>query len=105
MKLQQKPLDALLSLSEQQVSQRVKMGDLQMVRRDIEFVFLMSPAEVVEHFRLYYGPTQKAFESLDEKGQAELRRDLEQLWSEHNRVADGSTRVESEYLEVTATRG
>ena len=78
--------------------------DLQMVRRKIDFVFLMSPAEVVEHFRIYYGPTQKAFESLDEQGQAALRRDLEQLWSEHNRVSDGSTRVESEYLEVKAIR-
>lgn len=95
----------LLWGDEETVRGRLSNGvaDLQLIRRKIDFVFLMSPAEVVEHFRLYYGPTQKAFEALDEKGQAELRRDLELLWSEHNRVADGSTRVESEYLEVKAT--
>jgi 2-polyprenyl-3-methyl-5-hydroxy-6-metoxy-1,4-benzoquinol methylase len=96
----------LLWGDEETVANRLADGtkDLQMVRRKIDFVFLMSPAEVVEHFRLYYGPTQKAFENLDQNGQAELRCDLEQLWSEHNRVADGSTRVESEYLEVKATK-
>jgi SAM-dependent methyltransferase len=96
----------LLWGDEETVTERFAEGisDLQLVRRKIDFVFLMSPAEVVEHFRLYYGPTQKAFEALDPQGQAELRKDLEKLWSEHNRVADGSTRVESEYLEVRATK-
>ncbi|HEX6126274.1 MAG TPA: class I SAM-dependent methyltransferase [Pyrinomonadaceae bacterium] len=96
----------LLWGDEKTVSERFGHGisDLQMVRRKIDFIFLMSPVEVVEHFRLYYGPTQKAFEALDLKGQDELRKDLEDLWSQHNRVADGSTRVESEYLEVKATR-
>ena len=80
------------------------VSSLQLVRRKIDFEFLMSPADVVEHFRLYYGPTQKAFESLDKDGQAALRSDLEELWTAHNRVSDGSTRVESEYLEVKAIR-
>ena len=80
------------------------VADLQMVRRKIDFDFLMNPAEVVEHFRLYYGPTQKAFEALDKTGQAALRADLENLWAENNRMTDGSTRVESEYLEVRAVR-
>jgi 2-polyprenyl-3-methyl-5-hydroxy-6-metoxy-1,4-benzoquinol methylase len=80
------------------------IGDLQLVRRKIDFIFLMSPAEVVEHFRLFYGPTQKAFEALNDEGRIALRRDLEQLWTEHNRVDDGTTRVESEYLEVKAIR-
>ena len=80
------------------------VAKLELTRRKIDFIFLMNPAEVVEHFRLYYGPTQKAFEALDEAGRAALRQDLVQLWTEHNRVADGSTRVESEYLEVKAVR-
>jgi SAM-dependent methyltransferase len=80
------------------------VSDLQLIRRKIDFVFLMSPAEVVEHFRLYYGPTQKAFEALDTDGKAALRNDLEHLWASHNRASDGSTRVESEYLEVKAIR-
>src|SRR5215211_2308245 len=47
----------------------------------ITWVFPYSPAEIVEHFRLYYGPTQKAFGALDEEKQAALRKDLEQLWA------------------------
>ena len=80
------------------------IADLQMVRRKIDFEFLMNPEEVVEHFRLYYGPTQKAFEALDKDGQTALRADLVRLWAENNRMTDGSTRVESEYLEVKAVR-
>jgi hypothetical protein len=68
-------------------------------------VFPFSPAEVVEHFRMYYGPTQKAFGLLDEEKQAALRKDLEQLWSTHNQATDGTTRLEAEYLEVVAVRG
>ncbi|HEY0367107.1 MAG TPA: class I SAM-dependent methyltransferase [Pyrinomonadaceae bacterium] len=70
----------------------------------ITWVFPFSPAEVVEHFRLYYGPTQKAFGALDDEKQSALRKDLEQLWATHNQATDGTTRVEAEYLEVVAVR-
>lgn len=80
------------------------INDLQMTSRKITFHYPLSPAEVVEHFRKFFGPTQKAFEMLDADGQAALRKDLEDLWKEHNRATDGTTEVESEYLEVRATR-
>lgn len=80
------------------------ISDLQMKRRKITFTYPFGPADVVEHFRKYFGPTQKAFESLDADGQAALRSDLEALWKEHNRATDGTTDVESEYLEVRAVR-
>jgi SAM-dependent methyltransferase len=62
------------------------------------------PAEVVEFFRVYYGPTNRAFAALDEAGQRALRADLEQLWSSANLAADGTTHVEAEYIEVSALR-
>jgi SAM-dependent methyltransferase len=68
------------------------------------WVFPFSPAEVVEHFRLYYGPAQKAMGFLGEEKGAALRKDLEELWSTHNQATDGTTRVEAEYLEVVARR-
>lgn len=80
------------------------VSDLQLTRRKIIFTYPFGPAEVVEHFRKYFGPTQKAFESLDERGQAALRSDLETLWNEFNEATDGTTQVESEYLEVRAVR-
>lgn len=72
--------------------------------QNIHWVFPFSPAEVVEHFRLYYGPAQKAFGLLDENTQQALRADLEKLWSENNQATDGTTVVDAEYLEVRAVR-
>jgi ubiquinone/menaquinone biosynthesis C-methylase UbiE len=81
-----------------------EISELQLTRRLITFRYPFSTNEVVEHFRNYYGPTQRAFAALDENGQAALRSDLEKLWAEHNRANDGTTEVESEYLEVIAFR-
>jgi hypothetical protein len=59
---------------------------------------------VVEFFRQYYGPTNRAFASLDEAAGRKLREELEALWSAHNRGGDELTLVSSEYLEVIAVR-
>jgi len=89
------------------VRERLRGGitDLQMTRRMCAFKYPFSPVEVVEFFRMYYGPTQRAFGALDSPAQAALRADLEQLWGEHNQATDNSTHVEGEYLEVVASRG
>lgn len=87
---------------------RERFGDgvskIEATPRIVSFEFPYSPAEVVEHFRVYYGPTNKAFGALDENKQAALRSDLEQLWAGNNKATDGTTSVEAEYLEVIATR-
>ena len=92
--------------SEDTVRERFAEGiaDLQLTRRKILFQYPFGPAEVVEHFRKYFGPTQKQFEMLDEAGQAALRSDLTGLWESSNQATDGTTRVESEYLEVRARK-
>jgi SAM-dependent methyltransferase len=72
--------------------------------RTITFKFPFSPADVVEHFRTYFGPVQKAFAALDESGQAALRHDLEQLWTGNNHATDGTTEGDAQYLEVIAVR-
>jgi hypothetical protein len=65
---------------------RERFGDavssLEVKPRNMLFKFAMPPADVVEHYRNYYGPTQKAFGALDADGQAALRKDLEKLWSD-----------------------
>ncbi|MEO6050022.1 MAG: SAM-dependent methyltransferase, partial [Pyrinomonadaceae bacterium] len=70
----------------------------------IPFTFPFGPEEVVDYFREYFGPTKMAFASLDADGQAALRKDFVDLWTEHNHATDGTTDVESEYLDVTAIR-
>ena len=91
---------------EENVRQRFGEGisKLETKLQKVTWAFPFSPAEVVEHFRLYYGPTQKAFGLLDEEKQAALRKDLEQLWSTKNQATDGTILIPAEYLEVTATR-
>jgi SAM-dependent methyltransferase len=91
---------------EETVRERLQNGiaELKLTRRPTIFHFPFLPADVVEYFRQFFGPTQFAFAALDADGQAALRRDLEQLWTEHNRADDGTTDVESEYLEVIAVR-
>jgi SAM-dependent methyltransferase len=88
------------------VRERLQEGTshLKLNRRLYSFQYPFPPADVVEFFRTYYGPSLKAFAALDPAKGAALRRDLESLWSEHNTATDGTTFVEAEYLEVTAIR-
>ncbi|MBL8041772.1 MAG: class I SAM-dependent methyltransferase [Nitrospira sp.] len=80
------------------------LSSLHMARRVYRLDYPFPPAEVVDFFRQYYGPINRAFASLDESGQERLRAELELLWSQHNRVQGGATVVEAEYLEVIGTR-
>jgi ubiquinone/menaquinone biosynthesis C-methylase UbiE len=73
-------------------------------RRAVAFRLPLTPEQTVDFFREWYGPTLRAFASLDADGQSALRRDLVRLWTEHNLATDGTTHVESEYLEVVATK-
>ena len=88
------------------VRERLNKGlsDLSLVRRHYTFSYPFPPSEVVEFFRLYYGPTYQAFASLDATDGEGLRRELETLWTSHNRAGAGSTTVFAEYLEVIGVR-
>ena len=86
-----------------------RLGDsakLQMTRQLISLNLPFDTKELIEFWRVYYGPTNRAFETLASSPdtQITLRKDLEQLWVDHNENSDGTTHVESEYLEVIATR-
>jgi hypothetical protein len=88
------------------VRQRLGHGvsKLTMTRRQYSITYPFPPAEVVEFFRQYYGPTNRAFASLDENAAKALRDELHALWSAHNRGGDELTVVSAEYLEVIAVR-
>jgi hypothetical protein len=96
----------LLWGDEATVRERLSEGvaELTLTKRQYPFHYPFPPSEVVEHFRAYYGPMNRAFSALDDAGQEALRRDLEQLWDEHNTGTDGATRYAAEYLEVVALR-
>lgn len=80
------------------------VAEIQLTRRTTTFRLPLTPEQTVEYFRDWYGPTLRAFAALDRDGQAALRSDLAELWSKYNRAEDGTTDVDSEYLEVLAIR-
>jgi SAM-dependent methyltransferase len=77
---------------------------LTLTRRHYSFTYPFPPADVVEFFRQNYGPTNRAFASLDENAARKLREELEALWFVHNRGGHELTVVSSEYLEVIAVK-
>ena len=96
----------LLWGDEEKVKERLGEGVsvIKFERPSIVFAFPFDVAATIEFWREFYGPTNKAFAALDADGQAALRRDLENLWTENNLASDGSTLVKSEYLQITAIR-
>ena len=73
-------------------------------RRMVHFKYPFPPAQVVEFFRQYFGPTQVAYSRLDDTGKAAMTRELEKLWTDHHDGPDGHSHVQAEYLEVRATK-
>jgi SAM-dependent methyltransferase len=72
----------------------------------VDFDLPMPPAGAVAFFRQYFGPTQMAFNRLDEAGQAGLTQALEELWAGANvsQTPKVQTLIHNEYLQVTARK-
>jgi SAM-dependent methyltransferase len=89
------------------VRERLRDGSTSMrtTRRMYPMRYPFPPAEVVDFFFNFYGPTLRAKAALGTTEQEALRHDLEELWKENNRATDGTTSVDAEYLEVIAIRG
>lgn len=92
----------------QEATVRERLGEfanLRLTRRIAVMRHPFSPADTVDFFRRYYGPTHKAFESLPPEGQSRLRRDLVDLQVRNNRSGRAdTTEMHAEYLEVLAFR-
>ena len=72
--------------------------------RTLTFRYPHTPAGTAELFRGAYGPTVRTFEALDEDRRAALAAELTAHWTAHHRAGAPMTEVDSEYLEVVATR-
>ena len=63
------------------------------------------PAELLDIFRLYYGPTMNAYAAAAESGQeAALHAELTDLFDAQNRAGPGRTEVPATYLRVTVAK-
>lgn len=80
-------------------------SEVHCTRRIARMAYPFSPAEAVEFFRQYYGPTQKAFQMLNEPAQKALRADLVALQTQYNTAQNPQhTEALAEYLEIIAKR-
>jgi hypothetical protein len=81
------------------------IADFRLTRVMYRFDYPFSPAGVVDFFREYYGPTNRAFAALTPHDQEALHADLVELWRAHNHSSSADrTAVDAEYLEVVAIR-
>lgn len=83
---------------------REGIAKLDLSRHLYRFDYPFEPAEVVEFFRVNYGPMSKAFASIDEAAQTSLRKELTDLWASNNGATDGTTKVDAEQLQIIAVR-
>jgi hypothetical protein len=58
----------------------------------------------LEVFRTYYGPTNRAFASLNAGQQSLLEQDILTLLEQSNRSSGGGLVIPGEYLEVVVTK-
>lgn len=81
----------------------VQESQISMAKDTFEFIARdPSPAEMIEAFRRFYGPTMNAFEAAEKDGrQDELRDQLVQLAEEENNSTGGGTSITATYLRVT----
>jgi ubiquinone/menaquinone biosynthesis C-methylase UbiE len=64
-----------------------------------------SPAEFIDLFRRYYGPTMNAFEAAEKNGKTEeLHQQLVELAQSHNRSTTGGFSIPATFLRVTVSR-
>jgi ubiquinone/menaquinone biosynthesis C-methylase UbiE len=69
-----------------------------------QFVFRYRSAEdFVDTFRMFYGPTNRAFAALEAEGRDALQHDLLTLTNSWNRSTTGALAVPAEYLEIVAS--
>jgi ubiquinone/menaquinone biosynthesis C-methylase UbiE len=80
---------------------RVPAENISFIRDTFTFNFDGPPERLVDAFRQYYGPTMNAFEAAEKNGRdAELQKELEELFTSHNKSAQG-TSIPATFLRVT----
>jgi ubiquinone/menaquinone biosynthesis C-methylase UbiE len=83
----------------------VPRENISLVKDTFAFAFPdKGPAQVIELFRRFYGPTMNAFEAAEKNGKVEeLNSQLVELAKSQNTSTDGGTRIEATFLRVTVS--
>lgn len=84
----------------------VAKEDISFLKDTFNFSMACTPAQLVDIFRKYYGPTMNAFEAAEKNGKAEeLRLALEELFAAQNRSGRNDVSfIPANFLRVTIVR-
>jgi SAM-dependent methyltransferase len=84
----------------------IPSASISFLRDTYMFRFPAPPADAVDAFRLYYGPTMNAFDAAEKNGKADdLRRELVELFTRQNTSGNNSlTVIPATFLRVTVKR-
>ncbi len=90
-------------VTERFVKAGVTKGNISFLKDTFIFNAPYSPAELVNLFKNYYGPTMNAFEAAEKNGKTlELQHELEALFNSQNKSADkNATYITATFLRVT----
>jgi len=93
-------------VTERFVSAGIAAGNIAFEREAFTFNAPYPPAEFVNVFKHYYGPTMNAFEAAEKNGRAaELQQELEALFTSQNKsTIPGRTSIPATFLKVTVTK-
>jgi ubiquinone/menaquinone biosynthesis C-methylase UbiE len=82
----------------------IPAANISFVNDTFVFNFPGTPAQFVDAFRKYYGPTMNAFDAAEKNGKAnELQKELEDLFTRQN-TSNSGTSIPATFLRVTAVR-
>jgi SAM-dependent methyltransferase len=81
-------------------------GELQMTRKNYpQWHYPFNASQLVDFFRLHFGPVKRAFEGIDIESQQTLHDQLVKIYSDASKqTTDGITIVTGEYLDIRAIR-
>jgi ubiquinone/menaquinone biosynthesis C-methylase UbiE len=84
----------------------VPASNISFIRDTYIFNYPMTTTELVNTFRLYYGPTMNAFDAAEKNGKADqLRRELEDLFASQNTSSTpGHSLIPATFLRVTVNK-
>jgi ubiquinone/menaquinone biosynthesis C-methylase UbiE len=83
----------------------VPKDKVSMVKDTYWFITPDSPAQFIDTFRRFYGPTMNAFDAAEKTGKVEeLHRQLLDLAHAQNKATDGSTSIPATFMRVTVQR-
>jgi ubiquinone/menaquinone biosynthesis C-methylase UbiE len=85
------------------VAAGVPKENISFARDTFTFDYPGTPSQLVDVFRMYYGPTMNAFEAAEKQGRAaELQKQLEDLFNSQNKGQD-CTSIPATFLRVTVS--